>query len=88
MRVALALISTQKANASHGLTVNSLKEPLGLFQAVANSVGREGVWAQIRALAWRQNDSAGKAAERQQAIFLTPAVQKGGVKSQMAINML
>ena len=30
----------KEADASHGLTVNFLGRPLGLFQAVANSVGK------------------------------------------------
>lgn len=54
-----------KANARQGLTVNSFREPLVFLQAVASSLGKQGVWAKIHVPAWRKNNME-KAAESKQ----------------------
>lgn len=61
----------RKASASQRLTVNAFRDPLVFLRAVANSVGKQGVWAKIHALAWRKNNME-KAAESWQAILLAP----------------
>lgn len=42
----------------------------------------------MHTLTWRQNGHIGKAVESLQAVLLTLGVQEGGVKFQMAFNML
>lgn len=55
----------RKANARQGLTVNSSREPLVFFQAVASGLGKQRVWAKIHMPAWRKNNME-KAAESKQ----------------------